>query len=500
MRLYDLICELLPFNVKYEVEITGLTQDSRQVQKGDLFCAYPGLHTDGRNYIAQAIDKGAVAILMEPIEYNELQSRYTHIPIIMIPQLQSQLSAIAARFYGYPSHNMTLIGVTGTNGKTSCTHFIAQCLAYTGHSCGVIGSMSNGIYHADGTYESLEKNAYHLTTPDAISLQRILYVLKKRDIHTVALEASSHGIAQGRLNALQFSIAAFTNLSHDHLDYHATMEAYAATKRRLFEWPQLQYAVLNQDDAYSARWKETLAPHITTYTYGIGMTASNTQFLNHCSAHAIQHKTLGLSATIKSPWGEIVFNNQNLFGAFNLSNILLVITVLGILDIPLADITSAIHQLRPIKGRMEKLKGKPMVIIDYAHTPDALQRTLESITVESGELWCIFGCGGNRDRSKRPLMGAIAERYAHHVIITEDNPRYEDPQNIIKEIYSGLTQPEKAMIFQARKEAIQYAIQNAKPDDVILIAGKGHETYQMIKNEKIPFSDHEIAEETLASG
>jgi UDP-N-acetylmuramoyl-L-alanyl-D-glutamate--2,6-diaminopimelate ligase len=502
MRLKTLLHPLIALASDKNPDIQGISQDSRTLQPGDLFCAYPGTQTDGRHYVAEAIHKGAAAVLLESEIGNTYHTETHATPLISIIGLRSKLSAIAARFYNHPSRNMQLIGITGTNGKSSCTHFIASCLAQGGQSCGLIGGIINGVYQPslNGTaFIPLQQS--DATTPDAITVQKLLAQFRERGVRTVVLEVSSHGLAQERLNSLHFTIAGFTNLTHDHLDYHRSFAEYAATKRKLFMQPGLQYAVFNQDDAYGADWQKTLARSgPTVYGYTLSGTTQASSELTTCQATLLQGDIQGLRARVLTPWGRGELINTHLIGIFNLYNLLLVLTVLGILDIPLLDSLRCLSQLRPIRGRMEKLTthGKqPQVIIDYAHTPDALEKALQTLHGPKGKLWCIFGCGGNRDPVKRPLMGRIAERYAAQVIITQDNPRDENSQDITQAILAGMQHPDNAIIIMDRVQAILYAIQAARPEDIIIIAGKGHETAQVIQGVAYPFSDYEVAERAL---
>jgi len=455
--------------------ITGISMDSRTVKPGDLFFALNPL------YIDEAVQKGAKIIICEkaPIKkYN--------IPIIPTDDLRNKIGIFASEFYHQPSKNLHIIGVTGTNGKTSCTHFIAQAFKMAGFKSAVMGTLGNGfIEHINpGTH----------TTPDPILLQQLLADFAQQKTDFIAMEASSHGLEQGRLNGVNIETGVFTNLTRDHLDYHQNMENYAQAKFRLFEHQGLKHAVLNLDDAYGLEWAKKLKstyPKLDIY----GITTSSTLPIIDIpiiSAGKIQTSITGLTAEIKSPWGENTLNT-NLLGKFNLSNLLCVLTVLGIYKLSLENIVNYLGQLKTAPGRMEMLggtSGKPLIIIDYAHTPDALLKTLQALREHcEGELWCIFGCGGDRDQGKRPEMGAIAEQYADQMIITDDNPRSENPANIIADIRKGLVSSKNIIIEHDRRRAIEHALSSTKEGDIILIAGKGHETYQEIGNQKIPYND-----------
>lgn len=505
MRLSTLLKNSLGISLlkDHDREITGLSADSRTLKPDEVFCAYPGTQADGRQYIPMALDKGAAAILYEANNAQAWESSCKNLPIPIIPiaQLQSQLSHLAEVFYHYPARGMQLIGITGTNGKTSCTHFIGHCLMQAGKPCGIIGSLGNGFYYPQKGYQPITFSEKNLTTPDAIYLQYLLSVFREHDIKIVAIEASSQGIAQGRLNRVPLTIAAFTNLTQDHLDYHDSLEAYAATKKRLFTWPTLHHVIFNTDDAYGLQWQQQFYKKLPTYSYSTTPPSFNKYHIKHYYADAIKTDELGLSAIIHTPSETGKLHNRHLLGQFNLSNLLLVITILEILGISLSDSLNYITQLKPIKGRMDPLGGKahqPLVVIDYAHTPDALEKALQTLKQPNKHLWCLFGCGGNRDQGKRPLMGRIAEQYAQHVIITDDNPRQEDSQQIIQAILSGMHTPQKAIVIPDRRLAITHALQSAADDDIVLIAGKGHEAYQIMGTTRHPWSDYEIVKTIIA--
>lgn len=479
-QLLDGICHPC---LKQDPLIMGLCQDSRQLKPGDLFFAYSGLQSDGRNFLNEVIEKGAAAILLESSELRpSLPS--TSIPLIPITNLTRYLGLIAARFFDYPSHHLPVVGITGTNGKTSCTHFLAQCLQQLDRRCGVIGTLGNGLY---GHLKPGE-----LTTPDAIALQQLLSGLLKDKAEVVLMEVSSHRLAQQRLNGMAFSIAAFTNLTRDHLDYHGSLLAYAQAKRSFFDLPGVAQGVINADDCYGKLWLKELVGQLPVIAYSTKKLSSD---LSSIPQVVVQHYTFnqqGLQADIATPWGEIRIENQFLIGIFNLSNLLLVLTVLKLFNFSLSDIAKAISGIKGVKGRMQAFHSvhQPLVVIDYAHTPDALQQALKALRAHcTGSLYCVFGCGGDRDKGKRPLMSAVAEEHADSLVLTNDNPRFEDPNQIIQDIQQGLTGTKPVYIEPDRRLAIRYAIKKAKPEDVILVAGKGHENYQLIAGKKYPFSD-----------
>ncbi|MDQ8039971.1 MAG: UDP-N-acetylmuramoyl-L-alanyl-D-glutamate--2,6-diaminopimelate ligase, partial [Rickettsiella sp.] len=466
---------------KHNPLITGLCQDSRQLEAGNLFFAYPGVQSDGRNFLQEVIEKGASAVLLEPDENRLIPG--ASIPIIPLANLSSYLGLIAARFYGYPSQSISVIGITGTNGKTSCTHFLAQCLQQLNQPCGVIGTLGNGIY------PSLKSGV--LTTPDAIELQQLFCELRK-NADTVFMEVSSHRLAQQRLNGTEFFIAAFTNLTRDHLDYHGNMQEYARAKRSFFDLAGVQQAILNADDPYGQVWLDELAGKFPIMGYTLANVTASLAHIPHVVAKSYKFNRQGLQAEIETPWGEFFIENPFLIGKFNLSNLLLVITILKLLNFSLTDIAKLVANLKGVQGRMEAFHAidKPMVVVDYAHTPDALQQALKSLRAHcQGALYCVFGCGGDRDKGKRVLMAAVAEQFADYLIVTNDNPRFEDPEQIIQEIQQGLTGAKPVYIEQDRQLAISYAIQKAEKEDVVLVAGKGHEAYQLIAGIKYPFSD-----------
>lgn len=464
--------------------ITGLTLDSRTVKTGDVFFAVPGIQKDGRDFIHQAISQGASAILVEQLN-NTFPSGNSQIPIIEIPHLSDSISQIAARFYDNPSSQLQIIGVTGTNGKTSCTHFIAQALKLNEEECGIIGTLGCGL---NG---HLQQTA--LTTPDAITIQKLLADFLAQGARYAAIEVSSHALKQGRVKAVNFDIGVFTNLSRDHLDYHLDMSDYANAKRLLFEHPGLGYGVVNADDPYGQKWLEQLVNKINVFSYS--SKPRPLQMITNLAETYVHHAQVdmtGITASVHTPWGDAVLHNPRLLGHFYLDNLLAVVNVLGILGFPLQEIVSAITSLKGVAGRMETFtsKDKPLVVVDFAHTPDALQKVLTALQeIKQGNIWCVFGCGGDRDKGKRPLMGKIAEEYADQIVITDDNPRYEDPRSIVTEILQGITQTGKAVVEHNRRRAITHAINCAQPSDIVLIAGKGHETYQIIGDDREPFND-----------
>lgn len=476
-----------------------LTSDSREIAQGDIFFAFPIVvgKGDGRAFIQNAIERGAAAIVYEK---NDAET-WTDIsvPHLAVSDLMDLLGAIASAWYGEPDKDMLSVAVTGTNGKTSCSQWIAKALSLHNTPCAVIGTLGVGTYR-DGIVASLQETGF--TTPDAIQLQRRLATLKKNGATGLAIEASSIGLHQGRLNALHFDVALFTNLTRDHLDYHQTMEAYGAAKEALFQWPGLQAAVINADDAFGAELLQRLSvaqPALKLLAYCIDSASD----LCVPTLRASQLKTThtGTQFYLESSYGNGVVKTQTI-GRFNISNVLGVLGVLLMRGIAWERAISTIEKLTSVPGRMQQLgsAGQAMVVVDYAHTPDALEKTLETLQQvaleRQGNLWCVFGCGGDRDPGKRPQMGKIAQM-AQHVVVTSDNPRTEAPAKIIQDILQGMDGAPHAI--EDRASAILFAVKHAQVNDVILIAGKGHETYQDINGKKWPFSDEEHALLALAT-
>lgn len=470
---------------KGDIEINNLALDSRLVKPGDLFFALKGTHLDGNQFIKDAIQKGAQVVLTD----SDIKSSEGSVPIISIPGLNKKIGLIASRFYNAPSKQMKVVGITGTNGKTSTSHFIAAILHELNKSCGVIGTLGSGLYgHVKET---------GLTTPDAITLQKTLAEFLKEDAKYTAMEVSSHSIDQGRINGIDFAVSVFTNLTRDHLDYHHTMEAYGNTKKKLFESDASRYAVINSDDAFGKQIISELRDKKLLYVYG--MNEISYRDVPVVYAENIHLDLDGIRAEVHSPWGMGELR-CGLIGKFNLSNLLAVITTLCLLEIPLEAVLSAIAKLKPVDGRMQTLGGKdkPLVVVDYSHTPDALEKALAALRHHcQGKLYCVFGCGGDRDRGKRPIMAKMAEQYSDQVIVTDDNPRTEDAEQIFNDIRAGFAHPEKILMQHDRAQAIRETIQMAQPGDCILIAGKGAETYQIIGTTKNPFSDVEQVELSL---
>ena len=478
------LAALLPELVANEyadLAVSGVCQDSRLVQTGDLFCARAGGRFKGTDFVADAIEKGAAAVLIDSSE--DLDVDPFSAPVIPVKGLVEQMGLIASRFYGEPSRQLRMIGITGTNGKTSCSHFLAQALNAAGSRTAVIGTVGNGFP------EDLQ-SATH-TTPDAIGLQALLADLLDQGAETVVMEVSSHALDQHRVSGVEFDVAAFTNLSRDHLDYHGSMDAYGEAKARLFtDWP-LRAAVICVDDTFGSVLAERLQGQQKVFAFGEQQGA--------IQASGIKLTKNGLTAQLQTPWGEISAHTQ-VVGQFNLWNLMLTTGVLGALDYSAEQIESLLAGLTAVPGRMECLgaENQPLVVVDYAHTPDALEKALQAAREHTeGDLVCVFGCGGDRDQGKRAEMGKIARQLADKTVVTSDNPRTEDPQQIIAMILQGTGDGNDVSVLADRAEAIRSAVLNANENDVVLVAGKGHEDYQEVNGVRLPFLDRKIVLESL---
>ena len=469
----------------------AMTADSRRVGPGDVFLAHPGAVHDGRAHIAHAIQAGAAAIAWEPDGWDwNPDWRIAHLPVA---DLRRRAASLAAAWYGQPSAQLWMTGVTGTNGKTSVAQWLAAAWSDLGRRTATIGTIGNGFMNAQGQViaDNALAHATH-TTPDPVTLQALLAHYRDAGARGVAMEVSSHGLDQGRTEGVEFDVAVFTNLSRDHLDYHGDMAAYAAAKTRLFRWPGLKWAVLNQDDELGAKLLGELRGG-PTRVIGYGLDAGELR------AETCQADRLGLRLEIVSPWGhgELV---SPLLGRFNAYNLLAALGALLAGGVPLADALAALGRVRPAAGRMQRVAGPedgPTVIVDFAHTPDALEKVLSALKpLTPGRLVCVFGCGGGRDTGKRPLMGAAVAATADAAIITSDNPRNEDPLQIIDGILAGM--PPGQTVMADRRAAISAAILAAAPEDIVVLAGKGHEDYQEIHGVKHPFSDFVEAAQVLA--
>lgn len=472
-----------------ECEIQGLTLNSQHVVSGDLFVALSGTRRHGADFISQAVRSGAVAVLCEQTE-GLPEAWGCGVPVFVIEALDQQLGQVASRFFGHPSREMKIIGVTGTNGKTTCSQLLAQALSDK-HLCGVIGTLGNGLYG------QLEASDY--TTPDVIEVHRLLSEMRDAGAQYVVMEVSSHGLEQGRVEGVAFDIAVLTNLSRDHLDYHGDMKSYGAAKRRLFEMPGLKHAVINTDDAFGRALLHELTGHMQLTAYSLelshGLPANPL-----VSGQQLKLGHDGIQMLVRDPKGRTNIKSA-LLGRFNAANLLAVYSVLLWLGLQRNLIAARLAKCTSVPGRMECFSQPdlPLVVVDYAHTPEALEQVLEALREHcAGKLWCLFGCGGDRDKGKRPLMGALAENLADKVILTDDNPRDEDGARIIVDILSGVEYRGDITVIADRTEAISFAVAEAAADDVVLVAGKGHEDYQLVAGEVLPFSDAELVVECMA--
>ena len=498
--LVDLLKDFIDVSNCPSIEIGGVAIDSRLVVPGDLFIAVKGTQTDGAQHIAEAVGRGAVAILLEQ---NGADSD-CGVPVIVMPELSEYVSDIAGVFYGQPSQQMAVTAITGTNGKTTCSQLLAQLFELLGEPAGFVGTLGYGLsgYGLSVGGQSVDgqsgcgaasKNQITetgLTTPDAVSVQRILAEFNDVGAKRVAMEVSSHSLVQRRVAGLRIDTAVFTNLTREHLDYHGDLNSYAAAKSRLFAMTGLKNAVINLDDNVGRLILANLDPLIN----GISYSVENHSADIHCEGISIGAS--GIDAEIFTPWGRgrLV---SSLLGKFNLSNLLTVIGAAGVQGFALDKILQAVAQLKAVAGRMEVIdaNARPTVVVDYAHTPDALEKALQALRIHcKGKLWVVFGCGGDRDTGKRAEMGKVVDHRADTIVVTSDNPRNESPEKIIDQVLLGISRDVFAVV--DRRDAIRTAIRDAQPDDVVLIAGKGHEDYQILGAERLPFSDQ--AEARLA--
>ncbi len=481
------------------IVVRNLCLDTRQLKTGDAFIALAGIKVDGRNFIAKAIELGAAVILVEADKNWQGIDWLGAVPVIAIDDLPSRVSEIAGRFFGDPSKKIPLIGITGTNGKTTCSLLAAQLLAQLQKRSAVIGTIGYGLLDTSVIAPLAQQisllTSTGLTTPDPISLQRILNELVMGGAASVAIEVSSHSLQQKRVAGAQFTTAIFTNLTQDHLDYHGDLQSYGNVKAQLLQMPQLRTAIINLDDSWASSLAKKAPSGVSVISYSIEKVAD-------VYASAVALHAQGVRAHLHTPWGEADIDSP-LLGQFNLSNLLAVIAALGAQGFTLAQILPFVVQLEPAPGRMQlvtvdQAAQEIQVIVDYAHTPDALENTLSAIHQhKAGRVWTVFGCGGDRDKSKRQQMGKIAERLSDYVIVTNDNPRSEDPSTIVAEIVRGMNHPSGCLVIADRAQAIDFAVQQAKAGDIVLIAGKGHEDYQIFATQTLPFSDSKHARLSL---
>lgn len=481
-RLKSLLAGIVVVPEHLDREIGSIALDSRAVIPGALFLAMPGASADGRAYMNEAAARGAAAVLYEASGASADSTQ--PIPAIPVANLRAVVGAIADRFYGSPSHRLVVIGVTGTNGKTTCTQLLAQALDRPPRRCAVIGTLGYGF---PGVFDA----ASH-TTPDAVTVHRLLANFLERQVAYVSMEVSSHALEQGRVNGVSFDLAVFTNLTRDHLDYHGDMAAYGAAKARLFACPGLKTAVINIDDAFGRELARTVADSCNVLRYGIDA--------GDVHARAIHSTPAGLVIEVATPEANIEIRSP-LLGRFNGANLLGVLAALLALGLDPEHAAQRLSTARPVPGRVERFGGganAPLVIVDYAHTPDALEQVLRALRSHAqGRLWCVFGCGGDRDRGKRPLMGQIAEALADAVVLTDDNPRNESGDAIIGDIAAGMHG--RPRVIRDRAAAIAAAVREAKPQDIVLVAGKGHEDYQQIGDMRRRYSDRDTVKAILGA-
>ena len=480
------LTKLLPdvATIPANLEITGLVMDSRDIRPGDAFVAIAGFGAHGLGFVDQARERGAAIILFEPPAPDDLPAPAD---AIAVPGLRARMGEMANQFHGAPSKAMTMVGVTGTSGKTSTVQLIAQAFEKIGVRTGTIGTLGVGLYG--------QEVATGFTTPLVLPMHKMLAELRDAGAKAVAMEVSSHALDQGRVDAVHYDIAVFTNLTRDHLDYHGDMESYGAAKAKLFSRPGLRAGVINRDDAFGRRLLDGLRSPVR----GIGISASG-DVAADIAATGVTLDARGIGFDLRIG-DRTRYVQSPLLGRFNIDNVLTVAGVLLADGRGFGEIVGVLESLQPVAGRMNRLGGDgvlPLVVIDYSHKPDPLEQALQSLRAHlKGQLTCVFGCGGDRDRGKRPQMAAIAEKLSERVIVTDDNPRTEDGDAIVADIVAGFAKPDAAIVLRDRRAAITRAINEASAADIVLVAGKGHETYQEVAGVKHDFDDMAVARELL---
>jgi len=474
-----------------DAAITDLSQDSRTVARGGAFIACRGRTTHGLAHLAGALERGAAAVLWEPDGEIAAPVVPANVATVAVPNLGRRVGEIADRFFRQPSADLRVAGITGTNGKTTCAYLLAQASDLVGRRSAYLGTLGFGRTRA--------LTDAGLTTPDAVSVHRRLAQARDAGAATLAMEVSSHALDQDRVGAVRFDTAVFTNLTRDHLDYHGTLEAYGAAKTRLFHTPDLRCAVINVRDPFG----RDLAPRLDPSIEKVLFTTANEIWAERADGwirvSELRAGPTGLTLQVESRWGAGTLRSR-LVGEFNAENLLAVLGVLLGWNVPLQTALVALAACDAPPGRMESFGGGPLplAIVDYAHSPDALAKVLEAARAHTrGRLFCVFGCGGDRDPGKRPMMGAIAEAHADVVIVTDDNPRTEASADILQQIVGGMTYRENVLVIADRAEAIQHALAEADPGDVVVIAGKGHEDYQIVGRDVLPFSDRDTVRRAL---
>lgn len=494
-RFEELIVGLhnFPDFYRHDVEVKGIQLDSRMISKGDLFIACRGRNCDARNFVGKAIDAGAIAVCVDADDNWRHVQNIDGVPIVAIDNLSENISLIAGRFYNHPSNELCLIGITGTNGKTSCCQFVAQIFESAGFRAGTIGTLGLSMVSGNECFS----NPGNLTTPDSVHIQKGLRMLRNAGARVAVIEMSSIGLDQHRGAALKFNSAVFTNLTRDHLDYHGDMHDYARCKKSLFLTDGLESAVVNLDDPFSGEIIKELGRDVQLWTY-----SKNNPKASIYADEIILNKE-GFCMRLHTPVGSIKIEGS-LLGSINISNVLASIATVFSTEVSvmnqLENLGMHVQKLRPVDGRMQRVDvgADVTVLVDYAHTADGLRAALSAAKpYASAELWCVFGCGGDRDSGKRSLMGKVAEDYSCMTIITDDNPRYEDGSKIIEDILKGFKAPQKVKIIRNRAEAIAYAIDSAPANALIFVAGKGHEKYQEKNGMKTVFDDVDSATHEL---
>lgn len=491
-RASELLAEWIDVPPALDREIRGIAMDSRRVEKNWLFAACRGRTHHGIEFAGEAERRGAALILAESPARGASLS--TDLPVLEVADLSVSVGPIAGRFFGNPSAHMEVVGVTGTDGKTSCAHFLAQAFSAAERRAGLIGTL--GV----GSVEDLSPLGH--TTPDAVSLQSMLAAMDAEGCGLVAMEVSSHALDQGRVAGVHFGSAVLTNLTRDHLDYHGSVEAYGAAKRKLFHSPGLRHAVLNVDDELGrALSAELEGPQIVAYGLDVQRRPTDSHGFAYCCDLILTGE--GIRFELISSWGRAAVESR-LMGRFNASNLLAVFAVLMLHGFSFQGAIDALRCIRPVPGRMQCFGGndRPLIVVDYAHTPHALDQVLGALRAHrpAGTLICVFGCGGERDRGKRPHMARAAERWADRVIVTDDNPRREDPSRITHEIMAGFSDPSIVEVVHDRRRAISNAAESALAGDTVLVAGKGHESVQLTAEGAVQFSDSAVVRGLLEAG
>ena len=470
-----------------DIEVSGLCLDSRKITQGDVFIALSGFDNHGIDFAYQVQRGGAVAIIAESLSKGKAKPKGRQqpidIPVIEVEDLTKKLGMLASNFYGNPSDKLEIIGITGTNGKTSCAWLLLQSWAELSVKGAYIGTLGFGTLQ--------QINSLPNTTPTALELQKILADFVSQGITHVSVEVSSHGLSLGRVNSTKIKGAGLTNISRDHLDFHETMEQYSEAKKLLFTNFDLEFSIINANDYYGKQWENEIKSKVISY----GIDADDSDIV----AKNLVLTPSGIDFDLH--WNKQAHHlHSKLLGKFNVDNLMLIIAALIEQGFGIGEIVKIIPKLNPVPGRMNCVatnKDQPLIIVDYAHTPDALKQVLIALKEHNArKIWCIFGCGGNRDKGKRPQMGHIAETHADFVIVTDDNPRYENNQQIVQDILMGMNT--KPMVLHDRKQAIAYAINHAHNSDLILIAGKGHEPYQLINGQYHDFDDRVISAQLLS--